>query len=85
MADKVTVSLAEHWNVYLNGLVQNRRFESVDDAIESSLRLLEATEHAEDRLARLLEEGERSGDAGPWDFQSFLNEAHELAGNREAA
>ena len=85
MPEPITVTLAEHWRVYLDGLVQSGRFTSTDDAIESSLRLLEAVEHEDDRLMRMLEEGEQSGDAGPWDVNEFLSEMHELSDEREAA
>ena len=71
MTQAVSVNLSEHWLVYLRGLVQDRRFASLDDAIESGVRLLEADNHAEDRLARLLEEGERDGGFEEWDYEKF--------------
>ena len=85
MSEPVTVSLADHWRVYLDGLVRSGRFASAEDAIESGLRLMEATEHADDRLDRMLEDGERSGDAGPWDVRAFLDQVHEMSDKREAA
>lgn len=85
MAEMLSVTLPEHWLVYARGLVSNGRFASLDAAIEDALRLLEATEARQDRLERLLEEGEQSGDAGPWDLQSFLIEARELDAERQAA
>lgn len=85
MTQTVSVTLADHWLVYLQGLVRDQRFASLDDAIESGVRLLEADGSAEDRLARLLDEGERSGDAGVWNLDSFLAEAHEHDADRQAA
>ena len=85
MSQDVTVRLADHWLVYAQARVDAGRFESLDHAMEHALRVLEASEDREDRLARLLEEGEQSGDAGPWDYQEFLTEMHELDGERQAA
>ena len=85
MSDTIPVALAPHWRVYLEGLVQNRRFASVDDAIEDALRLMEKSENRQDRLERLLQEGEDSGDAGPWDLPSFLAEMRDSHAGREAA
>ena len=85
MSEPVTVSLADHWRVYLDGLVKNRRFESVDDAIESSLRLLEATEHADDRLARMLHDGEQEGGFEEFDYDGFLKDVRGRDGDRKAA
>ncbi len=84
MSEPVTVSLADHWRVYLDGLVRSGRFASAEDAIESGLRLMEATEHAEDRLARLLEEGEAEGGFEEWDRDAFLAEMHR-SDDRKAA
>lgn len=77
MSQEVTVKLAGRWYSYLQELVADRRFSSMDDAVEDALRLLEATEDREERLARLLQEGEQSGDAGSWDLQALLTEARE--------
>ncbi|HEU0043110.1 ribbon-helix-helix domain-containing protein [Sphingomonas sp.] len=85
MSETIPVALAEHWRVYLQGLVQNRRFASVDDAVESALRLLEAHESADDRLARLLEEGEATGGFAEWDYDAFKAEMHQRHDARKAA
>lgn len=85
MSEPIPVNLAPHWRVYLEGLVQNRRFASVDDAIENSIRLMEAREHREDRLAALLEEGEREGGFEEWDFEKFKAEMCEEHDDRKAA
>ena len=81
MSQEVTVRIASRWYSYLQGLVSDRRFMSIDDAVEDALRLLEATEDKDEQLARMLAEGEESGDAGSWDLQSFLREARELSAN----
>jgi putative addiction module CopG family antidote len=85
MTTEVTVRLAGRWAEYLQALVADRRFDSIDHALEESLRLLEAFEDREERLARLLDEGERSGDAGSWSLDAFLTECRERDGGRKAA
>ena len=80
MTQEFTVKLEDRWLAYLRGLVADRRFTSVDDAVEDALRLLEATEDRDEQLSRLLAEGERSGDAGAWDLPAFLREARERDG-----
>ena len=85
MTQQVSVTLSDRWAEYLTGLVADRRFESTDHALEDALRLLEKTTDSEERLRRLLEEGEASGDAGPWDLQAFLAEARARDDGREAA
>lgn len=85
MAETLSVTLPEHWLVYARGLVSSGRFASLDHAMEDALRSLEAADAREERLERLLEEGEQSGDAGPWDLQAFLSEAWELDADRQAA
>lgn len=77
MSHEVTLKLERRWYTYLRQLVDDRRFPSIDDAVEDALRLLEATEEREERLARLLLEGEHSGDAGSWDLRAFLTAARE--------
>lgn len=71
MAEAIPVRLADHWLIYLEGLVQSQRFDSLDEAIESGIRLLEADQNTEDRLARLLEEGENDGGFEEWDYDRF--------------
>ena len=85
MSQHVTVNLADRWVAYLQDLVADRRFDSLDHVIEDALRLLEATEDKERRLARLLDEGDRSGDAGSWDLKAFLIEARKRDASRKAA
>lgn len=85
MSEPIPVTLAPHWRVYLEGLVQNRRFASLDHAIESSIRLMEAREHHEERLALLLEEGEREGGFEEWDFVRFKAEMRREHNARKAA
>ena len=85
MAESIPVTLSEHWRVYVEGLVQNRRFASVSDALETGLRLLEADEHATDRLAYLLEEGEREGGFAEWNYEQFKAEMHQRHDARKAA
>lgn len=77
MSEPLTITLSPHWRIYLEGLVQNRRFASLDDAIESGVRLLESREHSGDRLAQLLEEGEREGGFEEWDYEKFKAEVRQ--------
>ena len=85
MAEPISVSLPDHWLVYLQGLVENRRFESMDEAIASGIRLLEADEHEADHLARLLDEGERDGGFEEWDYDKFKAEMRHRGDDRQAA
>ena len=85
MSRDVTISLADHWSTYLDGLILDRRYESVDHAIEHALRLLEAVEDKEDRLTRLLEEGERDAGFKEWDYEGFKAEMRRPDDDRKAA
>ena len=84
MAQEITVALADHWHVFLQEAVDRRRFASPEEVIQAGLRALEAEEARSDLLDRLLEEGERSGDAGEWNLTQFLEERRREA-DREAA
>lgn len=85
MSKQVTIELADDWSTYLDGLISDRRYESVDHAIEHALRLLEAVEDKEDRLTRLLEEGEREAGFEEWDYERFKTEMRRSGDDRKAA
>lgn len=85
MAEAITVALADHWRVYLEGLIRDRRFQSLDEAIESGLQLLEINERGGASLACLLGEGERDGGFEEWDYDSFRSEMRRRDDDREAA
>ena len=81
-AQTKTVSLGEHWNEFVDALVDSKRYGSATEVIRESLRLLEEKE-ANSKLARLrelIQEGEDSGNAGPLDMKDTLLKAKKRAG-----
>ena len=82
MARTQTVTLGEHWNEFVAGLVQSGRYASVSEVLRDSLRLLEEQEAASrlEALRQALIEGENSGPAGPLDMEAIKRRARQEAG-----
>lgn len=82
MARTHTVTLGEHWNEFINQLVESGRYASVSEVVRESLRLLEERE-ADSQLEALrqaLIEGEKSGSAGKLDMEELKQKARQRAG-----
>jgi antitoxin ParD1/3/4 len=76
-----TVSLGEHWNDFIDGMLESGRYSSVSELLRASLRLLEEQE-ADTKvtlLHRAIEAGEASGDAGLLDMTAIKRTARTQA------
>ncbi|HVX81955.1 MAG TPA: type II toxin-antitoxin system ParD family antitoxin [Devosiaceae bacterium] len=73
-------TLGEHFEAFVKQLVESGRYASASEVMRDALRLLEEQEQLyQIRLEALREEirkGLESGDAGPWDVEDVLREAH---------
>jgi antitoxin ParD1/3/4 len=72
MGKNTSVSLGEHFTSFIDEKVEQGRYSSASDVVRAGLRLLEEQEAKLVALRTALEEGEASGDAGPFDFQAFI-------------
>lgn len=81
MARTQTVTLGEHWNGFINHLVESGRYASVSEVVRESLRLLEEQEVASQlkALQKALFEGEKSGPAGKLDMNEIKRKARQRA------
>ncbi|ASK53381.1 antitoxin [Vibrio tarriae] len=73
MAKNTSITLGEHFDVFITSQIQSGRYGSASEVIRSALRLLENQETKLQSLRQLLVEGEQSGDAD-YDLDSFINE-----------
>jgi len=72
MAKNTSFSLGEHFSSFIEKKVEQGRYGSASDVVRAGLRLLEEEEAKLERLRAALDEGEASGDAGPFDFKAFI-------------
>lgn len=82
MARTQTFSLGEHWNGFINQLVESGRFASASEVMRESLRLLEEKEAGSklEALRQALIDGEKSGSAGKLDMSEIKRQARRKAG-----
>ena len=73
MARNTSVSLGDHFVGFIDERVASGRYNSASDVIRAGLRLLEEHEAGVKALREALIEGERSGSAAPFDFDSFID------------
>jgi antitoxin ParD1/3/4 len=78
MNDQPPRRLARHFEVFIEDQIAQRKYENATDVIEDGLRLLEAREAGLDRLRRAVAESEASGEAVPFDMDSWLEEQDRL-------
>jgi antitoxin ParD1/3/4 len=78
MDDHPLRPLARHFQVFIEDLVAQGKYENATQVIEAALGLLEAREIALDRLRRAVAEGEASGEAVPFDMERWLEEQDRL-------
>lgn len=77
MAKTTSFALGDYFNTFIEEQVKEGRYASASEVIREALRLLEDQEKQRRVLRDALEEGRRSGDAGPFDLNKFLTEMHE--------
>lgn len=78
MNDQPPRRLARHFEVFIEDQIAQRKYEDATDVIEDALRLLEARETELDRLRRAVAESEASGEAVPFDMDTWLEEQDRL-------
>jgi antitoxin ParD1/3/4 len=72
MGKNTSFSLGEHFSSFIDEKVEEGRYGSASDVVRAGLRLLEEQEAKLTALRAALDEGEASGDTGPFDFQAFI-------------
>lgn len=90
MATKSTsIQLNDHWQTFITAQVESGRFASASEVVREGLRLAEERQKRIDRLNALIDEGEASGEPVEFDFDAFIAEigddAGEEQGERKAA
>ncbi|GAB6043183.1 type II toxin-antitoxin system ParD family antitoxin [Endothiovibrio diazotrophicus] len=61
MAKNTSITLGDHFDRFIAGQLKSGRYGSASEVVRAGLRLLENNEAKQERLRRLLDEGERSG------------------------
>ena len=74
-----SVSLGDHFAEFIDEQVARGRFSSASDVVRAGLQLLEEREARLLALQAALVEGERSGEAEPFDFDGFLEDKRRAA------
>ncbi len=72
MSKNTSFSLGDHFSSFIEAQVTDGRYGSASDVIRAGLRLLEEQEVKLSALRAALVEGENSGPATPFDFDSFV-------------
>lgn len=73
MAKNTSVTLGDHFDVFISSQIESGRFGSASEVIRAGLRLLENTETRLQTLRKALEEGEESGIAD-YNYDDFMAE-----------
>ena len=72
MSQNTSISLWEHFVEFVSEQVTSGRYATTSDVVRSGLRLLEEREAKLAVLRQALILGEESGQATPFDFDSFV-------------
>jgi antitoxin ParD1/3/4 len=76
MNKPTTIELPEHQAVFVEGKIAEGHYGSASEVVQAALRLLEEEEAKLASLRAVLEEGEQSGPARPFDPEAFLARIH---------
>jgi antitoxin ParD1/3/4 len=74
MAKNTSVNLGDHFVGLIDELVESGRYGSASEVVREGLRLVETREAALDRLRRAVAASEASGEAMPFDMETWLEE-----------
>ncbi|MCY4547346.1 MAG: type II toxin-antitoxin system ParD family antitoxin [Defluviicoccus sp.] len=72
MPRNTSVSLGDHFVGFIDERIASGRYSSASDVVRAGLRLLEEHEARLESLREALAEGERSGSASAFDFETFI-------------
>ena len=61
MAKNTSITLGEHFDLFVSKQISSGRYGSVSEVIRAGLRLLEDSESKLETLRQLLDDGEKSG------------------------
>jgi antitoxin ParD1/3/4 len=73
MAKNTSISLGEHFDVFISHQLESGRYGSASEVVRAGLRLLEDNESKLSTLRRMLMEGEQSG-LSDYSFEHFIAE-----------
>lgn len=74
MAKNTSIVLGDHFDAFIGSLVSDGRYGSASEVVREGLRLVEEREAKLQTLRTALIEGELSGQAEPFDKNSFLSD-----------
>lgn len=80
MAKNTSITLGDHFDGFVREQIKVGRYGNASEVMRAGLRLLEEHESKLEALRQALIEGERSGDAGPLDFEKIRRTARAQAG-----
>ena len=72
MSMNTSISLDDHFASFLSEQVDTGRYRSASEVVRAGLRLLEEHDAQLSALRAALAAGEASGEAEPFDFDSFI-------------
>ena len=79
MAKNTSISLGDHFERFIAGQLEQGRYKNASEVVRAGMRLLEEHEAKVEALRQALIEGEKSGFAGPLDFDEVRREARKRA------